>query len=299
MVKRKSFPILLAALIALSSCSSDRNSGTVTSTPEPVYGYVVEEYDANGNLISSTTAPRLPYILNQEIAADGSIVSAQLISMDGDRISITDIAHPNGSVYDDGFTLAYHFDGITYTIDCENPSNVTTTFEIGPSTYAIGERDGSVVLINQDDSSVQTVAALPADATYSPIHIFGLDDYAILISVAPPKGAEYSDVPDSLYVYVLQGEDWVQAEFLYPDGEVSTAVQAHARRKFVKVEDFITPRPAEEDIEKDDTIGQLEICQPDADGGTATLYGVTYSNGKLQLEAVSVYPDGIPETWKF
>lgn len=233
---------------------------------------------------------------------DGSIISAQFELANGDKISISEFAHPNG--YEDSSSLTYKFDGITYSVD-PLTRNIETSFDIGSERYSIDVVDGYITLTNQHDFSTQAVALLPEGGTYAPIHIAGLDDYAILLNVPPKEEAGEGsieeagegsitdvDVSNTIYAYVLNGSNWNESTFLLPNGQTTNSLSGLARRKFISQDD-LNPNST------DETIGNLEICLPSADERTAALYSVTYTGGQLQLTQAEIYPDGMPTTWHF
>lgn len=258
--------VAFAALILCSGCSTNP---AVNSTP---------------NQTPHTASP----LFSAEYAADGSLISADFITEAGDRISVSEFAHPNGTDYPD--TLTYKFDGVTYRIDPKAPSSVETTFNIGVDAYSIFVEDSIITLENENDGSTQAVAALPEGGAYSPIHIAGLEDYAILLRV--PSGVP-DQVQDNIYVYVLQGTEWVQAKFLLPSGNTADTLLGHARRKFITAENAMDPQFNDEDL------GKLEVCLP-GDGESTMLYSVNYDGtGQLNLKEIEVYPEGVPETWHF
>ena len=101
------------------------------------------------------------------------------------------------------------------------------------------------------------------------------------------------DGTEKISVYTDVQEQWTQVPFVLPDGTIENQFTGYARRHF-------NPEAGYEGWNDscDPYIGDLELCQTNADG-TATLYDVTYSDGQLLLTESKQYENGMPPDWKF
>lgn len=188
--------------------------------------------------------------------------------------------------------FVYEFKDITYTFHFDDFDHPAVTFPLNDKQHTIYD-DGNNILIKQTPKFLpfpeEVVAPLPnADCFYSPIELRDLSNtYAILLMDPLQNGT------DEISVYTDVQEQWTQVPFVLPDGTIENQFTGYARRHF-------NPEAGYEGWNDscDPYIGDLELCQTNADG-TATLYDVTYSDGQLLLTESKQYENGVPPDWKF
>ena len=204
------------------------------------------------------------------------------------KFSFLKYAHING--IEDPISLSYHFDGITYKFGL-NDKKPLVSFELDKIEYNLIDDGKNIILKHPYKvwpfAKKTVVCALPdGECFYNPISIAGLDGYAIFISTPGLDGV----VENNVTVYVQAENGWIQSQFLLPSGDSADVFTGHIRRHF----DAEHP----ELPTKDKAVGNLEFCKENEDG-TAALYSVTYTDGKLVLDAVKTYAGGLPSDWKF
>ena len=206
----------------------------------------------------------------------------------GQTYSFLRYAHVNGMC--GVSTLEYYFDGITYKFGL-NDKKPLVSFELDKIEYNLIDDGKNIILKHPFKvwpfAKKTVVCALPdGECFYNPISIAGLEGYAIFISTPGLDGVAENNVT----VYVQAENGWIQSQFVLPGGDSADVFTGHIRRHFDAEHPELTT--------KDKAVGNLELCRENEDG-TAALYSVTYTDGKLVLDAVKTYAGGLPSDWKF
>lgn len=227
-----------------------------------------------------------------EGSTEGNYTEAYVYDYENDiKYSFLPYAHINGTwegPYDKADGLNVFFQGITYHFNLDDLDHPEITFPLNQreiDLYALSN-NGTKLTIKKVSKlpfgQNHIVCELPnEDCFYSPISISKLNRYAIIVTA-------FDEDMNHVTIYIPDEEGiWEQVPFSMPDGPTSEEFSGFARRHFNAAVGA-----------NDRKIGDLELCQTNADG-TATLYDVTYSDGQLLLTESKQYENGMPPDWKF
>ena len=167
--------------------------------------------------------------------------------------------------------FVYSVGDITYTFRFSDFVHPTISFPLNNKQYTIYNDTENIIIKRLPKFLPYTeeiVAPLPStDCFYSPIELRDLQNtFAVLLMEPQSNGS------DTISVYVQNQEQWEQIWFVLPDKTKLKCFNGYARRRFNSYTVNF------EQVHRDPYVGDLELCQTNADG-TATLYDVTYSDG--------------------
>ena len=167
--------------------------------------------------------------------------------------------------------FVYSVGDITYTFRFSDFVHPTISFPLNNKQYTIYNDTENIIIKRLPKILPYTeeiVAPLPStDCFYSPIELRDLQNtFAVLLMEPQSNGS------DTISVYVQNQEQWEQIWFVLPDKTKLKCFNGYARRRFNSYTVNF------EQVHRDPYVGDLELCQTNADG-TATLYDVTYSDG--------------------
>lgn len=223
---------------------------------------------------------------------EGNLTEAYVYDYENDiKYSFLTYAHINGEVdgpvvKSDGVTVS--FQGITYHFSLDDLDHPQITFPLNQrdsDRYSL-YNDGKKLIVKKVSklpySRKHIVCELPEEnCFYSPVSISKLNRYSIIVMKS-------DKTVNHITIYIPdENGTWEQVPFIMPDGTVTEEFSGLAQRHFNATVGA-----------NDRKIGDLELCQTNADG-TATLYDVTYSDGQLLLTESKQYENGMPPDWKF